>query len=1217
LLAPAAGASEPLPPAISDTETVADSRPNDGRGARLLRSIDSEVTFEVAVPWEQLRTDAADAAGYVRVSIPGWSSTARAGAPMLPMMAQAIAVPFGAELSVQVEAGPAHTIALPATVLPVATQRVEWDPQADDDGAPTLPKPSLVLEEDPAVYAGDATYPGALAEVANDGVVRQQRVAGVVAYPVQYRPATKELTVYEWLRVTVTFEGAQAAGGKATSIDSPAYEKMLRGELLNYETARSWRQALTPSPSSVLGEGEEAEPDISAASAPWAPPSPGWRVKVREEGLYKLTYAELQAAGLPVGTLDPRTFRLYNLGSEVAIQVTGESDGKFGSGDSIIFYGQAVASKYTWDNVYWLTYGGANGLRMASRSGAPGTAATPASYRARRHLESNPLYLSNAPGDDNLERFMWDYVYPPSRPSWTHTFSLAAPYTQGETARLTVAMLGYLQSSINPDHHAQVTLNGTLVGDVRWDGIAWQVATFDVAPNLLVAGNNTLKVTAPNDTGVGYDVIYIDWAELEYDAAFAASANVLPFTAVSGTWKYDVTGFATDQLAVYDVTSPAAVAWIEGVVASPSGTGYAASFQDAVIAPTRYWAMASTAYRTVQAIEADTASAWQSTANHAEYVVITHPAFAAQAETLRAFRALQGLDAVLVNVQDVYDEFGYGIVGAAPIRDFLAFAYGRWQTKPSYVVLVGDGHYDPKNYLGYGRASYIPPFLAVVDPWIGETAGDNRYVTLAGADTMPDMMLGRLTVNSSAEAGVVVGKITTYEGQEPADWQQQVLAVADNADTAGNFAASSDALLSGYLPQPYQATKVYYGATHTTVDGARTAMQAGINAGKLIVSYFGHAGIDLWAEEGLLKLADVPLLQNGAKLPVVLSMTCYDGSYHYPSTAFALAEALTRADGKGAVASWSPTGLGITAGHDYLARGFFQAVFQNGPATLGEATNAGKLALWTAGGSPDLLDTYLLFGDPATTVPVVEPPPSADLQLAKVVSSTGEAKPGAVIEYTLTFKNNGPNTATGVILTDLMPTQLVNPQVVEASAGVTLRPNTAFTWDIQDLVSGASGYVKIRGTVDPALVPPATIVNSATLTSAVSDPAPANNSASVSTVVPASVLLPVLHVGAITVSYKLLKGYYTLTSTVTVLDAANKPVVGATVSAEWTLPSGTLVKHTATTNSKGKATFSYKDTLGGTYKLCVTNLAKAGWAYDASKNVENCDSVTTTTARTK
>ena len=100
-------------------------------------------------------------------------------------------------------------------------------------------------------------------------------------------------------------------------------------------------------------------------------------------------------------------------------------------------------------------------------------------------------------------------------------------------------------------------------------------------------------------------------------------------------------------------------------------------------------------------------------------------------------------------------------------------------------------------------------------------------------------------------------------------------------------------------------------------------------------------------------------------------------------------------------------------------------------------------------------------------------------------------------------------------------------------------------------------------------------------------------------------------------SYKLLKGYYTLTSTVTVLDAANKPVIGATVSAEWTLPSGTLVKHTATTNSKGKATFSYKDTLGGTYKLCVTNLAKAGWAYDASKNVENCDSVTTTTARTK
>jgi hypothetical protein len=98
-------------------------------------------------------------------------------------------------------------------------------------------------------------------------------------------------------------------------------------------------------------------------------------------------------------------------------------------------------------------------------------------------------------------------------------------------------------------------------------------------------------------------------------------------------------------------------------------------------------------------------------------------------------------------------------------------------------------------------------------------------------------------------------------------------------------------------------------------------------------------------------------------------MTCYDGYYHYPDLPAAgndaLAEVVTRADGRGAVASWSPTGLGVSTGHDYLDRGFFEARFADGRRTLGEATMAGKLKLWTSASSLDLLDTYLLFGDPA------------------------------------------------------------------------------------------------------------------------------------------------------------------------------------------------------------------------------------------------------------
>jgi hypothetical protein len=96
---------------------------------------------------------------------------------------------------------------------------------------------------------------------------------------------------------------------------------------------------------------------------------------------------------------------------------------------------------------------------------------------------------------------------------------------------------------------------------------------------------------------------------------------------------------------------------------------------------------------------------------------------------------------------------------------------------------------------------------------------------------------------------------------------------------------------------------------------------------------------------------------------------------------------ITRADGKGALASWSPTGLGVATGHDYLNRGFYEALFSDGVGILGGATDAGKFNLWTSGTDPELLDTYLLFGDPATVLPV-EPPPQIATYLPLVLRNS-------------------------------------------------------------------------------------------------------------------------------------------------------------------------------------------------------------------------------------
>ena len=84
------------------------------------------------------------------------------------------------------------------------------------------------------------------------------------------------------------------------------------------------------------------------------------------------------------------------------------------------------------------------------------------------------------------------------------------------------------------------------------------------------------------------------------------------------------------------------------------------------------------------------------------------------------------------------------------------------------MLLVGDGHYDFKNVTGTPQLNLIPPYLIPIDPWIGETAADNRYVSVDGpSDFMPDMAIGRIPAQTAADVTAAVTKILAYEDPSP------------------------------------------------------------------------------------------------------------------------------------------------------------------------------------------------------------------------------------------------------------------------------------------------------------------------------------------------------------------------------------------------------------------------------------------------------------------
>lgn len=225
----------------------------------------------------------------------------------------------------------------------------------------------------------------------------------------------------------------------------------------------------------------------------------------------------------------------------------------------------------------------------------------------------------------------------------------------------------------------------------------------------------------------------------------------------------------------------------------------------------------------------------------------------------------------------------------------------------------------------------------------------------------------------------------------------------------------------------------------------------------------------------------------------MLPMTCLEGKFTNPYAEYpAVSESMVRAEGRGAVASWGPTGLGVANGHDELNKGFLDAVLLEGIREFGPATYMGKMRLEDAGHSLEQIQEYTVFGDPALRLHA----PPTDLQLEKQADYLDEVGPGDVVTFTLRFSNAGPGVAFEPVLTDLVPSVLINPSVIYSSSEVlSQRMDITFSWTITDLWPHTGGELVFRAEVAPGTEVPVAFFNEAEITSGSPDLVPANNRA--------------------------------------------------------------------------------------------------------------------------
>ncbi len=744
------------------------------------------------------------------------------------------------------------------------------------------------------------------------------------------------------------------------------------------------------------------------------------KIQVTTAGLQQVRGSLLAEAGIDLSTLNPDHVHVWWQGSRIPLHKTVSGTGSLGPNDWLRFYAPAPGDRWNDTDIYWLTIDDSQPfLAMPTRTATPQEGAT-ASTKGRQqgfwrdygwYGESQSNYESRLPGVDGDHWYSFELSTGPGEDAATELITLSPelPLAPGEVhLTLTGSTLteGYHQLKVQVAGKTQTAYLEVDRYEAWTHTLKFPVGSYPID----YTDNPYVRFELPAvDTPT---IIQIDTVSWEFPVSLDAANRGISFGTAPDSQTHTITN-APSGSTLYDISDPYAPERLTGI--ATKGT---LSFEDS--APRQY-VLSGTGTVVTPEVTAHTRFDLSALAN-ADVLYIAPRAFFDGLAPLVKHRRDQGYTVALVDVQGIYDTWNYGQVLPEALRSALRYAAAEGKRAPVAVTLVGDGTYDPHNYEGRDNANIIPPYMAVVDRWLFETACDTCYAQLDGDnaldDWMPDVMLGRLPVNDTEQLATVVNKILRYEtGEGSGPWEYRTTYLTDNyidpasgkPDKAGDFTVLAEDSIAMH-PPGVQIDRLYYDPSPAYLTAswregdaalARLRSMALINRGSSTVMYIGHSHHWQWATTSLeeekpylLGMYDVQNeLRNGDALPVVLSMTCLSSSFQYPAYGAAVIdEKFLVNDQGGAVAVWGPTGLGVAWGHSALQRGFYQELWNPTAepklqGTLGTLVQAGYEELFYNGTCcQSSLRTFVLLGDPLTKLRLTAP----DVSFLPLIRTGGE-----------------------------------------------------------------------------------------------------------------------------------------------------------------------------------------------------------------------------------
>ncbi|ARK13573.2 type IX secretion system sortase PorU [Fibrella sp. ES10-3-2-2] len=700
-----------------------------------------------------------------------------------------------------------------------------------------------------------------------------------------------------------------------------------------------------------------------------------YKIGVLGTGVYQLDYNTITALDPSFRTADPRRFRLYGNGGaplpqpnatarpvdllENAIQVTGEEDGRFDTGDVLRFYAQGPQTvtrssatgrfqhqlnPYSDTTFYFLTLGPAPGRRIATRQ--PGSAAgLPAisMFDHYAYYERDTTNLINSGRE-------WVGDYYGTYPQQFAPFQLPGRIA-GAPTYVTLSAVGV---SLSPSSFV-ASYDNTVLASTTFDAISgYRFAPRGSARTvtgqaILPTTPDELRLTLTYDRQGGSGAVaYMNYVAVQTRREIRQYD--VPTLVWGGRGSY-MARQATSDLLIWDVSNPI----------TPTQQAYALNGAQAT------WTAADSAAFYLHTLRnVGTPAAIYPIANQnlraeptPNLLIVTPAAWRDQAERLAQFRRTNDKLTVLVaTTAQVYNEFSSGQPDVSAIRDAARFFTMKQPGTLRYLLLMGDASFDYRGKTKSLTASQTVNLISTyesresLDP-VRSFSSDDYFGFLKNEDgewpetyddnTRLDIGVGRLAVKTPAEARNVVDKLIRYASDNRllGDWRTKLLLVADDGDAnihqndEDQLAALVEARHPEFRPErlfldAFKQDTITLAGQPTGLVTERAplvnkAINRAIDEGQLLINYAGHGGETGWAQEQILTVQDILSWKNN-RMPLFVTATCEFGRYDDPNVVSG-AE-LAQLDRAGGAIGLLTTTRPVFANTNYLLNeAFYKAIF--------------------------------------------------------------------------------------------------------------------------------------------------------------------------------------------------------------------------------------------------------------------------------------------------